>query len=168
MPRSNGGATGAFEEVSLSSPVAGGAWKPLQHHSPPHSQPLQPQQSAYSPTRHESPAAARHPAAQPAAQPAANGPRSARPDDEAANLRAQLQRLKAQMLASSQQAEEETERAQQAAAAQAASLQREQAALQASLAAAQQELLSQQGANQEVRGYKKRKAAPSVVAPSNL
>lgn len=82
------------------------------------------------------------PAASPTASlPPANGTASTPSDaDEVAKLRGQLQRLKAQLVASAQSADEDAERQAAAAVEQAAVLQRERDALQAALDAAQQQL----------------------------
>ena len=88
----------------------------------------------------------------PQSAPHQNGVASGPPSDgeEVAKLRGQLQRLKAQLVASANSAEEDAERQAAVAGEQAAALQRERDELQASLHAAQQQLAAQQATTAEV------------------
>ena len=84
--------------------------------------------------------------------PLQNGTASGLPSDaeEVIKLRGQLQRLKAQMVASASSAEEDAEQQAAAAGEQAAALQQERDELRAVLSAAQQQLAAQQAARAEV------------------
>ena len=84
--------------------------------------------------------------------PRQNGVAPGPPSDgeEVVKLRSQLQRLKAQLVASANSAEEDAERQAAAAGQQASTLQRQRDELQASLHAAQQQLAAQQAARAEV------------------
>jgi hypothetical protein len=99
------------------------------------------------------PFSSRPPAAAPAQSvPRQNGVAPGPPSDskEVAKLRSQLQRLKAQLVASASSAEEDAERQAAAAGEQASTLQRQRDELQASLHAAQQQLAAQQAATAQV------------------